>query len=409
MPVEQWFEDLYGIEYTADPGPLPRWFEIERQVASGSEEFRKVGSVFSVDSGNSELEIREQILTRIKTAAERHPDIKFKAVEVGAPVTLRGYLPPEEPDWRRPYEECFGDISIQWNTGMREFWALRQAERGSDEFVFTGSIFSWPPGVGEEAILDRLRSHADWTREHEHLKPGIKFKFVEADPAFVPLSLQAQLEALGVNAKPETAPEPPRPELEIPGAKIEPRLARCKQCDHVFLKNVIQGLPAECERCGATVAWELIIPEGSQNPATSDNVLHADQLKFFTGQSFERFLKILFERIGFSVEGTPTTTDQGADLILMDPAGRRIAVQAKRYNQDVGNAAVQEILGGMAYWGCSLGIVISASGFTRAAKDLASKAPAVILWDRSVLEVLIHRYMSEVVIFVAERQPSSGT
>jgi hypothetical protein len=62
----------------------------------------------------------------------------------------------------------------------------------------------------------------------------------------------------------------------------------------------------------------------------------------------------------------------------------------------------------MAYWGCSTGIVVSASRFTKAAKDLASKIPAVLLWDKPVLEVLIKRYMSQVVVFVAEKQPTAG-
>jgi restriction endonuclease Mrr len=62
----------------------------------------------------------------------------------------------------------------------------------------------------------------------------------------------------------------------------------------------------------------------------------------------------------------------------------------------------------MAYWECNSGVVVSASGFTKAAKDLASKAHTVILWDKPVLEVLIDRYMSQVVVFVAEKQPALG-
>jgi hypothetical protein len=61
----------------------------------------------------------------------------------------------------------------------------------------------------------------------------------------------------------------------------------------------------------------------------------------------------------------------------------------------------------MRYWGCSSGIVVSASGFTRAAKDLVSKIPEVTLWDKPVLEVLVDRYMNHVAVFVAEKQPSA--
>jgi HJR/Mrr/RecB family endonuclease len=59
----------------------------------------------------------------------------------------------------------------------------------------------------------------------------------------------------------------------------------------------------------------------------------------------------------------------------------RIAVQAKRYTARVGNGAIQELLGGMAYYNCSRGIVVTTSDFTRSAKELAAKVTGVELWD----------------------------
>jgi len=193
--------------------------------------------------------------------------------------------------------------------------------------------------------------------------------------------------------------------------RVEPKLARCKQCEHVFLRAIAGDSPITCELCGANVAWQFAMPggpRGAHAPPSRPNI-DVGQLRFFTGRSFEQFLKILFQSIGFGVEETPATGDQGADLILTDPSHRRIAVQAKRYNQDVGNGAVQEILGGMKYWECCSGIVVSASGFTKAARDLASKAPEVALWDKPVLEALIDHYMSDLAIFIAERQPGAPT
>ena len=45
---------------------------------------------------------------------------------------------------------------------------------------------------------------------------------------------------------------------------------------------------------------------------------------------FEEYLAGLFRKQGFKVELTPSTSDYGADLVLMKD-GQRIAVQAKRY------------------------------------------------------------------------------
>ena len=202
------------------------------------------------------------------------------------------------------------------------------------------------------------------------------------------------------------------PEAVSPPLRSESTLARCKQCEQAFLKDVIQGSSIACDQCGSEVAWRFAIPARSQKPAIpakgSGNLV--DQLRLFTGESFERFLRLLFARMGFVVEETPLH-DQGTDLILIDandPSQGKTAVQAKRYNQDVGNNAVQEILGGMYYCDCNRGMVVGASGFTRSAKELASKAHA-LLWDRPILGLLIEGYMSDVVVFVAERQPSSAS
>lgn len=56
-----------------------------------------------------------------------------------------------------------------------------------------------------------------------------------------------------------------------------------------------------------------------------------DQIDSMDGRTFELFLATLFERLGFRVELTSYRGDYGADLIVVHE-GRRIAVQAKRWN-----------------------------------------------------------------------------
>lgn len=116
-------------------------------------------------------------------------------------------------------------------------------------------------------------------------------------------------------------------------------------------------------------------------------------LNELTGSEFERFLAELFLAIGYEVEMTPGGSDQGADLVLRDPGGERMVVQAKRYKQPVGNAAVQELLGGMTYYGCTRGLVVTTSQFTRSAKDLAAKHGQVALWDRDKLAAMHQQFL----------------
>jgi restriction endonuclease len=112
--------------------------------------------------------------------------------------------------------------------------------------------------------------------------------------------------------------------------------------------------------------------------------LQFDQLDHLTGPEFEQRLAILFRHQGYSVELTKGSGDRGADLLL-SMGNIRIAVQAKRYTARVGNGAIQELLGGMVFYNCSRGMVVTTSEFTRSAKELEAKTNGVDLWGRSEL------------------------
>lgn len=118
-------------------------------------------------------------------------------------------------------------------------------------------------------------------------------------------------------------------------------------------------------------------------------VLHFSirQIDKMTGLEFEEFLKIHFEAMGFVAETTKTSNDYGADLILQKK-NLVIAVQAKRYQANIGVKAVQEVIGSMAYYEAQKGLVVTNSVFTKNAENLAS-ANNVILWDRDVLVRLL--------------------
>lgn len=94
----------------------------------------------------------------------------------------------------------------------------------------------------------------------------------------------------------------------------------------------------------------------------------------FTGTEFEGFITGRLARSGFeNVRGTATSGDQGAD-VLAERNGRILVVQAKRYRGPVGNRAVQEVLGALAYYGGTEAWVVTNSTFTRSARALAQKA-----------------------------------
>lgn len=102
-----------------------------------------------------------------------------------------------------------------------------------------------------------------------------------------------------------------------------------------------------------------------------------------TGEEFEAYLGLLYDRKGYKVRYTPGSTDYGADLLLKKK-GVRTVVQAKRYKNPVGEASVQQALSGKGYYGADQCVVITNSYFTPAAEALAERT-GVTLIDRELL------------------------
>ncbi|MBP2017822.1 restriction system protein [Symbiobacterium terraclitae] len=131
----------------------------------------------------------------------------------------------------------------------------------------------------------------------------------------------------------------------------------------------------------------LLTPRSRKARARLRPAREMAQLDRMSGEEFEQFLRVLFERKGFKVALTPASGDYGVDLILTRPGtGERIAVQAKRYDRrnSVGVRAVQEVYSGKDYYDCARAIVVTTSYFTENAKESARKL-GVYLIDRDHL------------------------
>jgi len=101
------------------------------------------------------------------------------------------------------------------------------------------------------------------------------------------------------------------------------------------------------------------------------------------GRDFERYLEILFGKLGFNVQQTAAHGDFGADLVASN-RGERVVIQAKRYRRKVGVKAVQEAVAAKGYYSCDKAMVVTNSFFTRQAATLAHRND-VSLWDRNRL------------------------
>jgi restriction system protein len=89
------------------------------------------------------------------------------------------------------------------------------------------------------------------------------------------------------------------------------------------------------------------------------------------GIDYEHFVANRFHDAGWDTHVTKASGDQGADVKVWqgDIDG---VVQCKWYQNAVGNKAVQEIVAARTHYGVRNAIVVSKSGYTNAAKELAN-------------------------------------
>ena len=113
-----------------------------------------------------------------------------------------------------------------------------------------------------------------------------------------------------------------------------------------------------------------------------------EKINRMSGEVFEMICADLLQRNGFkNISLTKATGDYGVD-ILAEKDSVKYAIQCKRYNQPVGNKAVQEAYSGKKYYNCHVAVVLTNSTFTDNAKELA-KSNGVLLWDKDKLDELI--------------------
>jgi HJR/Mrr/RecB family endonuclease len=145
----------------------------------------------------------------------------------------------------------------------------------------------------------------------------------------------------------------------------------------------------EVEKLIEKIKEEIEIEEFEQNLGAAQQK-QKNEIGDFTqlnGYEFEEYLKKLFELLGYTAVQTPSSGDQGADLILSKD-DVKIVVQAKKYGGKVSNKAVQEIAAAKNYYDADRAMIVTNSSFTKSAIELAFSND-VELWDGRRLKNII--------------------
>lgn len=101
-----------------------------------------------------------------------------------------------------------------------------------------------------------------------------------------------------------------------------------------------------------------------------------------SGIAFERELGKLYRAQGYSVKSTPTSGDQGVDLILTKN-GKTTVVQCKAHKSPIGPSVARELFGSMHHFKADNAILACTGGFTDGVIKFARGKPISLIsaWD----------------------------
>jgi restriction system protein len=109
---------------------------------------------------------------------------------------------------------------------------------------------------------------------------------------------------------------------------------------------------------------------------------------------FEELITNLFAKMGLETRLTQASRDGGVDCVAFDQRpilGGKVVIQAKRYKNTVGVSAVRDLFGTMQNEGASKGILVTTSGYGKAAFDFAAGKPLELLDGSNLLHLLEER------------------
>lgn len=96
------------------------------------------------------------------------------------------------------------------------------------------------------------------------------------------------------------------------------------------------------------------------------------------GVDFEYWVAKQLRAYGWTTEVTKGSGDQGADVVARRDRFT-VGIQCKRYSSNVGNKAIQEAISATQHYQFTKGAVITTSGYTKSAKELATSTGVILL------------------------------
>jgi restriction system protein len=149
--------------------------------------------------------------------------------------------------------------------------------------------------------------------------------------------------------------------------------------------------PAELLPVRPVLDFNMVDPRFIEEADVLSTLDQRPNLMALSPGDFESLITNLFTRMGLEARQTQASRDGGVDCVAFDNRpifGGRVVIQAKRYKNTVGVSAVRDLFGSVHNEGASKGILVTTSGYGKAAYEFAKDKPLELITGSNLLYLL---------------------
>jgi restriction system protein len=171
------------------------------------------------------------------------------------------------------------------------------------------------------------------------------------------------------------------------------------------LNASVSKSPAELAPVRPVLEFNMVDPRFIEETDVLSSLDQRPNLMELSPSEFESLITNLFEKMGLETRQTQASRDGGVDCVAYDPRpifGGKVVIQAKRYKNTVGVSAVRDLFGTVQNEGASKGILVTTSGYGKAAFEFADGKPLELLSGSNLLYLLAEHAGIEAKIDVPE-------
>lgn len=158
------------------------------------------------------------------------------------------------------------------------------------------------------------------------------------------------------------------------------------------LNASISKSPSELAPVRPVLEFSMVDPRFIEQSDVLSTLESRSNLMELTPGEFENLIANLFQSMGLQTRLTQASRDGGVDCVAYDQRpilGGKVVIQAKRYKHTVGVSAVRDLFGTVQNEGASKGILVTTSGYGKAAFDFAQGKPLELLDGGNLLYLLL--------------------